>query len=218
MNNKLSWMTIILTVIIIAAAPVLGATFSRDMPAKVDPASEFTAKLNIPDAVAGESLTIEETLPSGVVLKSWDIIGTKESKTALLGDAKKYRVKDGAYAWSVIPTGPVTITYTATSPSNEGNLDFNAVWFDKSGFNKNSFTLSVATAAAAPATEQPPAPVASPTPVPTPAATAQKPAAQTPKPASQSTSGAGTWAVILGLIIVIAGITWYYYSNKKKRF
>lgn len=212
MNNKLSWVTIILTVIIIAAAPALGATFSRDMPARVDPSSEFTANLNIPDATVGESLTIEETVPAGVVLKSWDITGAKESKTALLGDAKKYRVKDNAYGWSVTPTGPVTITYTATSPSNEGNLDFNAVWFDKSGFNKNSFTLSVAVAV--PATEQPPVPAASPTPAPAPAAPVQK-AAPAPKPVDQSTS-AGTWAMILGLIIVIAGVVWYYYNTKKR--
>ena len=207
-----AWIVLFSLAIGMLSLPALSSSLSRDMASRVDPGASFDVTLNIPDAVSGESLTVEETLPSGVALSSWSVSGVKESKEVLQKDPSKYRVKGSAYAWSVTPTGPVTISYSAKAPSSQGSLNFQAVWFDKSGFNQHKASLNVvpasapaASPSAVPSTAPAPSPVASPPP-------AQKPlSSQEPAPAEGSGSSMWIWIVVLLLIIV--GIAWYYWSK-----
>jgi len=209
-KSTISLILCLLTIAVFSTG-VLAATLSREIPSRVDPGSEFTAKIVVPDAVADKTLTIEETLPKGVTLKTWDITGTKESKSQLQADPKKYRVKDGSYGWSVTPTGPVTITYTLAAPQTEGSLDFDAVYFDPSGFNHNAYKLSVAKEVApAPAPEPTPSPA--PAPAAAPAPQPSKPVPQTPPPSK------GNLAYMVGILalVVLGAVGWYYYSQNKK--
>ena len=208
MNRTFTAVIVLSFLLSLAALPALSATLSRDMPSRVDPGSAFTVKLSVPDAVSGESLTVEETLPAGVTLSSWDVSGVKESKSDIQKDPQKYRVKGNAYGWSVTPTGPVTISYTAKAPSSQGSLSFDAVWFDKSGFNHNAATLSVSPA---------PAPAAAPSPAPQPVSPPQPTPAPQPKPApakAPAPAGSNMWLWIVGLLILV-GAVWYYYKSQK---
>ena len=218
MNTIRGFSGLLLVALLIAASSltVFSASLSRDMPSRVDPGSSFSVRLNVPDSIEGESLTVEETLPAGITLSSWDVSGVKESKSDISKDPKKYRVKGSSYGWSVTPTGPVTISYTANAPSSQGNLNFEAVWFDKSGFNRNQATLSVAPAPApapspAPSAAPSAAPTPSPTPAPQPTPSRPKPSIQVSAPSS-SQGNAWIWILVLAVIIIL-GAAWYYLSK-----
>ena len=206
------WIVLFSLAIGMLALPALSSSLSRDMASRVDPGASFDVRLNIPDAVSGESLTVEETLPNGVTLSSWSVSGVKESKEALQKDPSKYRVKGSAYAWSVTPTGPVTISYSAKAPSSQGILDFQAVWFDKSGFNQNKASLNVAPASAPSASPSP-----APTTAPAPSPAVSPPPAQKPlsgqSPGSVEGSGTSMWIWIVVLLLIIVGVAWYYWSK-----
>ena len=196
----------------LASLSVLAASLSREIPSRVDPGADFTVKLSLPDAKAGESLTVEETIPAGVTLRSWDISGVKESKSDIQKDPQKYRVKNNAYGWSVTPTGPVTVSYSAKAPSTQGTLSFDAVWFDKSGFNHNTATVLVSPESAPSAAAS--APTSSPAPSPTLQPAQPSAPAPKPSPAKQPAGGPG-WAWMVVLLAVLIGAAWWYMSKKK---
>lgn len=207
--RKTTSIILIATLVLVSllSLSALAATLSRDMPSRVDPGAAFTTRLMVSDAVVGEGLTVEETLPSGVTISSWTVDGVKESKSDLEKDSKKYRVKGSAYGWSVTPTGPVTITYSAKAPSSQGSLNVEAVWFDKSGFNRNQATLSVAPA---------PAPAPAPAVAPSPQLAPSAPSAPTPSPKPMpkpAPSSSLTWVWMLIVLAILIGVAWWYYRK-----
>ena len=123
---------------------VLAASVSRNVPSRVDPGSEVTVTLSMSGANAGEGTAIEDTIPSNIKIKSWDISGTEEAKDAVSYVTKPSK-KEGftRHSWSFTAAGSPSITYKFDAPSTEGGLAFDVRWVTSDGFSHQESTLDV---------------------------------------------------------------------------
>ena len=119
---------------------VFGASVNRDLPQRADPNSELAVRLQISGADSSGVLAIEEDLPEGLSVKSWEVTGATEAKSDITT-----RDKDGRFAWSFTPSGTsATVEYkidVGASDVTFGTL----VFFDAAGQGKvDAATLKVA--------------------------------------------------------------------------
>jgi hypothetical protein len=102
------------------------ADMSRSMPDKIQPGETLTVTFSVSGMEAGQEVALSEILPSGWSIKSWDVTGSQEAKTAIT-----YKQKTGnEHQWSfTASTANPSISYTAVVPSNAaGNYEFDAVY------------------------------------------------------------------------------------------
>ena len=134
-------------ILLLAIGFVLAATVNRDMPSRADPGSGVTAKLTLSGANAGEGTAIEEIIPDTITIKSWDISGSKEAKSAV-GYTKKASKTTGftRHSWTfTAASSSPSITYKFDAPSTEGNLKFDVRWITSDGFSHKESSLAVRT-------------------------------------------------------------------------
>ena len=175
---------------------VLAATVNRNMPSLIEAGEELVVTFKVSGAETGKSFTLEEALPAGLKIKSWDVVGAMEVK-----DRITTREKDNRFGWSfTAKTADLSITYKVDMPADaSGEYAFDAVWFDPSGQSRGQGTLKIGKEA--PPVEQPP--VEQP-PV--------KPPVEEEPPVEEKNY---TWLVVL-LIVILAIIGYYLYTQKKK--
>jgi hypothetical protein len=137
MKKLLTYPVIFLLVIGLAIA----VDVTRDMPDRIQPGSALTVTFNIANAQIDKLFTLEESLPSGLTITAWNVEGSKEPK-----DSIDTRMKENRYGWSfTVGDSTLKITYTINIPSElSGDYTFEAVWFDPSGFNRDTKTVTVA--------------------------------------------------------------------------
>ncbi|MBI4448805.1 hypothetical protein HY641_02135 [Candidatus Woesearchaeota archaeon] len=189
-----------LVVLLILAMAASAATVSRSAPQYILPGNSGTVTFAITGLAGGEEFTLEETLPSGVTLKTWSVTGAKEGK-----DDIKTRKKGTSHAWSYTASGDSsTLTYTfEVAIDAPGSGEFNAVYFDKNGFNKDITTIMFQEKVQPPAEK--PQPPTQPTPD-----TAIK------VPSKDTTSNAWMWWVII-ILIAAVGAAYYLYGPGRKQ-
>lgn len=119
----------------------IAADVTRDMPSRVQPGSTLTVTFNIANAQVDKLFTLEESLPAGLTITTWNVEGSAEAK-----DAIDTRIKENRYGWSfTAASSALKITYTVDIPADfSGQQTFDAVWFDPSGFNTDAKTVTVA--------------------------------------------------------------------------
>lgn len=204
--------TILFTLLLLLLAyPTYAATLNRNMPNQITPGTDTTVTLTLSGLITGEEVALEESLPNGVTLKEWTITNTKETK-----DKINTRSKTNAYAWSFTPTTETAaITYTlSVSKNTAGNAEFSAVYFDKSGFNKDSKTVSFTTQTASSSTTSSPEPSQAPL----------QPLTQKPQTSSQQSETIKSptkptskrWWIILAVLIG-ASLAYYLWTQMQPK-
>jgi len=196
-------------VLLLTISIVFAASVSRDLPARADPNSELTVKLQVSGADTSGLFTLEEELPEGMTVKDWTITGATEAKADITT-----RVQDGRYGWSFTPSsGSVTVEYTIDLGSSDVTFG-TLVYFDKSGQgNIDSQTLRVALITCGDGICEGsentdtceadcPRPAA-PTPV------------ETPKPIEGPSKSPAGWIILV--IVVVIGIIGYFVYKKKQQ-
>ena len=116
------------------------ASVSRDLPARADPNSELTVKLQISGADSTGVIALEEELPADATVKDWSVTGATEAKADI-----ETREKNGRYAWTFTPSGSsATVEYKIDVGASD--VTFGAlIYFDKAGQGKvDGQTLRVA--------------------------------------------------------------------------
>lgn len=204
-----------LVVFVLVSHAVFSASVIRQMPSDAEPGSTIDVTFKAASLKPGTLFTIEETRPLQVEITEWDITGANEEKEKI-----ETRQKDLGYGWSFTPNGTeATIKYTAkVSEKATGPLLFEAVYFDPDGFSKAPGTLNVARKEPAVIKGDIPAPLDE---------------GSNDKPAKPDKSGAGSGsgdqptevkrarsiltAVIISLLIIIAGIAIYLYVTRPRR-
>lgn len=197
-----------LLITLVSAASVL-----RSMPSRVSPGEDITVAFSI-SAEAGKIFTLEDTVPEGWNLKSWEVTGAKETK-----DKINYRFAEGKkHGWSFTPSsGSATITYVLSIPSNAAlqSYSFNAVYFDPSGFSKDdsSATVRIITCGdnVCEGTENSDNCIADcPKPAPTTPVTPPEEEAKAPS------GGVNMVGIAIVVLIIAVGIIAYFFFRKKK--
>ena len=194
-------------VLMLTIGVVFAASVSRDLPARADPNSELTVKLQVSGADTSGLFTLEEELPAGMTVKDWTVTGATEAK-----DAITTRVQDGRYGWSFTPSGgSATVEYMIDLGSSDVTFG-TLVFFDVNGQGKTDpQTLRVASISCGDGicegsentdTCEADCPRA-PTPV------------ETPKPLEGPSKSPVGWIVLA--IVIIIGILGYFYYQKKKQ-
>jgi len=205
----------LILILILACELSSAAKVSRQMPSRSEPGSIIEVALKVTNALPGKLFTIEETRPLQVEITDWEVEGATEPKEKI-----ETRVKDLGYGWSFTPESTdAKIIYTAkVSPSATGALAFEAVYFDPEGFDKVRGSLTVARKEPAVKKGDIAPPLES---------------DASDKTAKSGSSGSGSgetigspgvnrarsvlFAVILALLIVLAGIGIYLYSTRPRR-
>lgn len=206
---------LILILVILLSQAGYSATVSRQMPSNAEPGSTIDVVLRATSLKQGSLFTLEETRPLQVEINDWEITGAKEERSNI-----ETRQKDLGYGWSFTPTGTeATIKYTAqVSEKAIGPLAFEAVYFDPDGFNKVPGSLNVARKEPAVIKGDIQSPVDD---------SSNRTAANSDKSGKVSDDGvqsAGVkraksvlTAVILAILIIIAGIGIYLYTTRPRR-
>jgi hypothetical protein len=132
---------------LMALGIVLGASVSRDIPSRVDPGSEVEITLTLNGAPAGQGVAIEDSIPSTISIKSWEISGSEEAKDGVSYQQKPSQREGFArnsWAFTAASDSP-SITYKIDAPTTEGSYEFETRWIASEGFSKASATLAVRT-------------------------------------------------------------------------
>jgi hypothetical protein len=132
---------------LMALGIVLGASVSRDIPSRVDPGSEVEITLTLNGAPAGQGVAIEDSIPSTISIKSWEISGSEEAKDGVSYQQKPSQREGFArnsWAFTAASDSP-SITYKIDAPTTEGSYEFETRWITSEGFSKASATLAVRT-------------------------------------------------------------------------
>ena len=123
---------------------VMAASVSRNMPSRVSPGEDMAISFSVSGVTAGELFTLEEKVPLGWAVSSWNVVGAKGGK-----DKVNYRYvsSDNRHGFSYTSEGSSSqITLNVKVPSTAiGNYNFDAVYFDSSGQGKSQATLTVRT-------------------------------------------------------------------------
>ncbi len=142
MIKALNKMLMLLVLAVAVSSFALAASVSRDMPSKASPGETVTVTFNVNGAEAGKLFTLEDDLPDTWKFASWEVSGAKEEKSAI-----NHRAASGnRHGWSfTAKDANVKISYIVQAPSVDGNYDFDAVWFDSSGQNRDKKSVTVRT-------------------------------------------------------------------------
>ncbi|MBI3034017.1 hypothetical protein HYY72_02565 [Candidatus Woesearchaeota archaeon] len=134
--KKMLYLPLMLAFTLLLSLSVFAASVSRDMPSRVSPGQSITVTFTVSGAEAGKLFTLEEDLPEGWTFTDWDVSGAKEDKAVM---NIRNIAAENRHGWSFTPTqSDVKIKYVVTASSTLGSYDFKAVWFDSSGYNKDS--------------------------------------------------------------------------------
>ncbi len=121
------------------AAYSYAASVERVQPNTVEPNSTFEVVFKIRGMTPDKLFTLEDSLPKGFAVKDWNVFGSKESKGEI-----SIRSKEGRFGWSFTPSSTTAIIkYTASSPSVNGQYEFNAVYFDPAGQGRSTKSILV---------------------------------------------------------------------------
>lgn len=188
------------------------ASVTRKMPSDAEPGSTIEVIFRAASLKPGALFTLEETRPLQTEITDWDVIGANEEKSKI-----ETRQKDLGYGWSFTPNGTeATIKYSAkVSEKATGPLLFEAVYFDPDGFDKAQGTLNVA--------RKQPAVIKGDIVSPIDEESVNK-SDKTDKVSDDGKQLAGVkrakpvlTAVILAVVIIIAGIGIYLYTTRPRR-
>ena len=200
---------------------VSAASVARNMPARVDPGAEVQVILTLNGAKSGEVVAIEDTIADTISIKSWEISGSKESKSEVNYVAKPSQ-KPGLSrnSWSfTASSGAPSITYKFDAPSTNGNYDFDVRWVTSEGFSHQASTLTVRTIKCGDGVcegsensdncvQDCPKPAPAPSPSP-------QPQAQ-PQPTEQKGLSSSTLVIIVVVIIAIVAAIGFFMMKKKR--
>ena len=123
---------------------VMAASVSRNMPARVSPGDDMAISFSVSGVTAGELFTLEEKVPLGWTVSSWNVVGAKGGKEKV---NYRYMSSDNRHGFSYESEGSSSqITLNVKVPATAiGNYNFDAVYFDSSGQGKSQGTLTVRT-------------------------------------------------------------------------
>jgi len=206
---------------------VLAASVSRNMPDRVDPGAEVEVTLTLNGAPVGEGVAIEDSIPNTITVKSWEVLGSEESK----GDVsyqQKASQKEGfqRHSWPfTAASGAPSVTYKFDAPAAVGSYVFETRWITSEGFSKDSTTLIVRTITCGdgvcegnensdtcetdcpkPAPPPPPAPAPTPTP------------SEEPSPADEPAGKVPVAWIIAAVVVILGIILIVVYQKKKQQF
>lgn len=201
---------LLIIMLLMFSSLAMAATVTRDMPNRILPGQELTVTLRLSNIDSeGIAMAIEDTIPSSLTIKEWNIQGTTQFK-----DEIDYRFENNRAAWAFIPSGTTaTITYKIQLPNQETTYNFGPlVWFDKAGMSpQGAGTASLLV------TTQP-----------EPTTTTQAPVTTTIQPTTttiqepiteeiiEETKSSNNTLIIVIVLLAIAGIVAYFLLNKKK--
>ncbi|MBI4438753.1 hypothetical protein HY640_02375 [Candidatus Woesearchaeota archaeon] len=138
--NKLVFALFASFAVVLLSLSAFAVSVSRDMPARVSPGESVTVVFNVADAQVGKLFTVEDDLPEDWKFVSWEVVGAKEDKASI-----NHRAAPGnRHGWSFTPnSGNVQVAYVVLAAQPEKSYDFDAVWFDESGFNRDKRSVVV---------------------------------------------------------------------------
>ena len=142
--KKIAMLLLAVFVCALMSFSVMAASVSTNMPSRVSPGDNLAVSFSVSGVTAGELFTLEEKVPVGWTVSSWDVTGAKGGK-----DKVNYRYvsSDNRHGFSYNSEGSSSqITLNVKVPATAmGNYNFDAVYFDSSGQAKSQATLTVRT-------------------------------------------------------------------------
>ena len=142
--KKIAMLLLAVFVCALMSFSVMAASVSRNMPSRVSPGEDMAISFSVSGVTADELFTLEEKVPLGWAVLSWDVTGAKGGK-----DKVNYRYvsSDNRHGFSYASESSSSqITLNVKVPSTAiGNYNFDAVYFDSSGQGKSQATLTVRT-------------------------------------------------------------------------
>ena len=201
--------------ILVLSTSAFAASVSRDMASRVGPGDDIKVTFSI-STTAGELFTLEDQAPQGWRVDAWDVSGAVGGKEAV---DYRFVPEDNRHGFSfTAESANPTISFTVKVPTTAANGDYNfdAVYFDSAGQNRNQATVTVRTITcgdgvceggentASCAQDCPAAP--------------PPPAEQPEAPAEEGAEEAAgtTGIIILVLIVIVLLVAFFIYTKRKK--
>ncbi len=202
---------------------ILPGVFAADVsqsfdPSRPAPGETVKVSMKVSNTAVGETFTIENQIPTGWNLQSWDVSGAEGGK-----DATSYRNAGSnrhGFSFTTSSASPtVTLTVTMPSGTSDGDYGFDAIYFDSSGQGRNQANVNVHTIScgdgtcegsensdncAADCTPPPPPPPPS------------EPEPEAEEPEETEEEGGSNMLIIILVLAVIIGAGVYFFMNKKQ--
>ena len=142
--RKIAMLLLAVFVCALMSFSVLAASVSTSMPSRISPGDNLAISFSVSGVTAGELFTLEEKVPVGWAVSSWDVTGAKGGK-----DKVNYRYvsSDNRHGFSYPSEGSSSqITLNVKVPATAmGNYNFDAVYFDSSGQGRSQAAITVRT-------------------------------------------------------------------------
>lgn len=208
----------VMLLVAVLSTSALAASVGRNMPSRVSPGEAFAITFSVSGVNAGELFTLEDKLPNGWQLTSWDVSGAKGGKAAV-----SYRAvpADNRYGFSFTTESAsplVTLNAKVPAAASPGAYSFDAVYFDSSGQGKAPGSLTVRNIACGDSVCEGPENTGScASDCPAPQVQAEQPAppeAPTAPPAAGNTSR-NTMLATVALLAAVAFAAWFLIMKKR---
>lgn len=203
----------------ILSISVLAASVSRNMPSRVGSGDDLAVAFSVSGVKAGELFTLEDQVPAGWQVASWNVVGAKGGKDKV---NHRYVVADNRHGFSYESedsNSQITLNVKVPATASLGNYNFDAVYFDSSGQGRSQGSVTVRKITCGDGvcegSESTQTCVADcPAPAPPPLPSVQLPAEPIPpakKPTSQGT------VVVVVVAAAAAVIAWWLFVKRRKK-
>ncbi len=144
--RKIAVVSLLMILALVFSSTAFAASVSHSFsPIRASPGETVTVTITASGVPTGEIFTLEDTVPNGWLVSNWQVQGAQETRENI---DYRFVAADNRHGWSfTAASSTVTITYTAKAPATvaNGDVSFNAIYFDSTGQGKASNSVTVRT-------------------------------------------------------------------------